>query len=279
MTINLEQWLQAARLKLQAGGLSNFHQEAEMLVLQLLNKPRAYLYTYPETCLTSAQLTQLEIWLQQRLAGQPLAYILGNWEFWGLQLAVSPATLIPRADTELLVEIALDLPLPKDAQVLDLGTGTGAVALALKSERSSWQVSAADVQPEAVALAKTNAQQLQLDVQVQQSNWWQQIPAQTWHLVVSNPPYIHPHDPHLQQGDLRYEPSSALVGGADGLAAYVEILAPIQQRLAVGGYLLVEHGYDQAAAVAELFVQAGLVGVTGFKDYGGQDRATLGQRV
>lgn len=276
--MRLDQWLQEATGQLQQAGLDSPRHEAECLLGQVLQKNTAFFHARPETLLDAAQLGQLNAWLRRRVESEPLAWILGEWEFWGLRLKVSPATLIPRADTERLVELALqNCNLPR-AKVLDLGTGTGAVALALKTERPAWQVDAVDLQPEAVQLARSNARALKLDIRIWPSDWWQQIPAGQYDLIVSNPPYIHPDDPHLQQGDLRFEPVSALVGGSDGLDAYRALLAPIQQRLMPGGCLLVEHGYDQAEAVAGLFAEAGLVSVQGFLDYAGQLRVTLGCR-
>ena len=272
----LKAWLTQASLQLQQAGCDNSAQEARLLLTHALQVPAAHLYTWPDQVLTPEQLAPLNFTLQQRLEGQPLAWILGEWAFWGLSLQVSPATLIPRADTECLVEQALCLCTQSEARVLDLGTGTGALALALKSERPNWRVDAVDVQPSAVQLARTNARRLDLNVRIWASDWWQAIPEGRYDLVVSNPPYIHPQDPHLTQGDLRFEPASALVGGSDGLEAYRQLLAPIQQRLAPGGWLLVEQGYDQAEAVAELFRQAGLGSVEGGRDAAGQSRMTWG---
>jgi len=274
--LTLSEWLAAAYLQLQKAGIDNARQEADYLLGHLLQKNSAYFYAYPEVELQAKQLEQLEVWLKERITGKPLAWILGEWEFWGLTLQVSPATLIPRADTERLVELALDLTLKPKARVLDLGTGTGAIALAIKSERPDWQVDAVDFKLDAVSLARKNARQLQLDIRVWQSDWWQQVPPQTYDLILSNPPYIHPKDPHLSQGDLRFEPKTALVGGEDGLQAYRELLTPIQNRLVTGGYLLVEHGYDQAAAVAALFSLANLRDVKTYTDYLEQPRVTLG---
>ncbi|GLR64746.1 peptide chain release factor N(5)-glutamine methyltransferase [Marinospirillum insulare] len=274
--LTLGEWLAAAKLKFQKAGVENARQETEYLLAHLLQKNTAYFYAYPEVELSIQQLEQLEAWVKERLAGKPLAWILGEWDFWGLTLEISPATLIPRADTERLIEVALDLPLVPKARVLDMGTGTGAIALALKKERPNWQIDAVDFKLDAVRLARKNARQLELDVRVWQSNWWQQIPPQTYDLILSNPPYIHPDDPHLSQGDLRYEPKTALVGGEDGLDAYRELLAPIQNRLNLGGYLLVEQGYDQSLAVAELFTHAKLRDIKTYQDYLGQPRVTLG---
>lgn len=253
MVISIKNWLVNASSQLKVAGLTNHQQEATLLLTHLLAKPASFLYTYPEAQLNAEQLTQLNELLAERLAGKPLAWLLGSWEFWGLSLKVSPATLIPRADTESLVEAALTLPLPANAKILDLGTGTGTLALALKSERPTWQLDAVDVIPAAVELAQSNAKNLNLEVKVWQSDWWQNIPAANrYQLIVSNPPYIHPDDQHLNQGDVRYEPTSALVGGEDGLAAYRQIFSQAANFLAPQGYLLVEQGYDQAEALAEL---------------------------
>lgn len=278
MTLTLQNWLRQASQRLAEAQLETPRREAEILLCHLLQKNTAYLFTWPEKVLEPRQLEQLDIWLKQRLEGQPLAWILGEWEFWGLPLKVSPATLIPRADTECLVETALEVCHRKHARVLDLGTGTGAIALALKSERPGWQVEAVDLNPAAVQLARDNARQLQLDVRIWQSDWWQAIPPGQYDLILSNPPYIHPQDPHLTQGDLRFEPTSALVGGDDGLQAYRQLLVEIPQRLQPEGWLLVEQGYDQAAAVTELFHQAQLQAIATRKDDAGQPRVTLGAR-
>ena len=274
--LTLGQWLQTASQQLLVGGIENARQEAEYLLSYLLQKNTAYFYTRPELELQEKQQEHLNAWLQERLAGKPLAWILGEWDFWGLTLEVTPATLIPRADTERLVELALHYCNHPKARVLDLGTGTGAIALAIKKERPDWQVDAVDFKLDAVNLARKNARQLQLDIRVWQSDWWQQIPPQAYDLILSNPPYIHPQDPHLTKGDLRFEPQTALVGGEDGLQAYRDLLVPIQQRLMPGGYLLVEHGYDQETAVSELFSHAKLKHIKCYQDYAGQPRVTLG---
>lgn len=275
--MRLADWLQQATDRLQAASVESAAHEARLLLAQVLDTSLAHLLTWPDQLLTDVQLATANAQLQQRLQGLPLAWVLGSWSFWGLDLKVSPATLIPRADTEVLVEQALALPLPEGARVIDLGTGTGALALALKSERPHWQLDAVDLQAETVQLARENARDLQLNVRIWCSDWWQQVPFHDYDLVISNPPYIHPQDPHLQQGDLRHEPQTALVGGVDGLAAYRAILAQASQRLKPGGWLLVEQGYDQAEAVAALFRQVGLTGIQQLRDPGGHLRTTAGQ--
>lgn len=277
MAQTLKTWLQQARQALLSAEIEAADQEARLLLCFALDVKAAYLFAWPEQQLNPEQTVKLQQLLHQRLQGQPLAWILGEWEFWGLPLKVTPATLIPRADSETLVEQALEVCTQPRARVLDLGTGTGALALALKKERPDWHLDAVDVQPAAVQLARENARRLGLDVRFWVSDWWQGVPQQHYDLVISNPPYIHPQDPHLKQGDLRFEPRSALVGGQDGLEAYRQLLKPLGRFLRPGGWFLVEHGYDQAEALAALCQQAGLEALACQQDYAGQPRVTLGR--
>jgi release factor glutamine methyltransferase len=215
--------------------------------------------------------------VDKRAAGEPIAYVLGQQEFWSLPLQVSAATLIPRPDTECVVEQALTLSLPAQARVLDLGTGTGAIALALASERPDWDITASDCVDAAVALAQNNAAMLNLPMQVVKSHWFDQLAAVCFDLIVSNPPYIASTDHHLSEGDVRFEPASALVSGADGLDDIRHIVAAAPRWLNPGGWLLLEHGYDQAQAVQRLLQLQGFVEVHSRQDYGRNDRMTLGQ--
>ncbi len=251
--------------------------DAELLLSHVTGWSRTSLRAWPERELTAAQSAQFQTLLARRIDGEPIAHLLGSQDFWSLTLAVTPDTLIPRPDTECLVEAALALPLPPNARVVDLGTGTGAIALALASERPQWQVRACDAVADAVALARRNAEQLGLPVSVVASHWFDDLSPQRFDLIVSNPPYIAADDHHLSQGDVRFEPATALVAGADGLNDLRQIVAQAPDWLADGGWLVVEHGYDQADAVQALFRQAGFVAVASRKDYGGQDRLTLGQ--
>ncbi|MDC0662549.1 peptide chain release factor N(5)-glutamine methyltransferase [Marinobacter sp. SS21] len=251
--------------------------DAELLLSHVTGWSRTSLRAWPERELTAAQLAQFHTLLARRIDGEPIAHLLGTQDFWSLTLAVTPDTLIPRPDTECLVEVALALPLPPNARVLDLGTGTGAIALALASERPPWQVSACDAVADAVALARRNAEQLSLPLRVVSSHWFDDLLPQRFDLIVSNPPYIAADDHHLSQGDVRFEPATALVSGADGLNDLRQIVAQAPDWLDDQGWLVVEHGYDQADAVQALFRQAGFVAVASRKDYGGQDRLTLGQ--
>ncbi|PMZ88427.1 MULTISPECIES: peptide chain release factor N(5)-glutamine methyltransferase [unclassified Pseudomonas] len=252
--------------------------DAELLLAAALGKSRSYLHTWPERIVSSEAAAAFAGYLERRRAGEPVAYILGQQGFWKLDLEVAPHTLIPRPDTELLVETALELVSPKPARVLDLGTGTGAIALALASECPGWQVTAVDRIDEAVALAERNRQRLGLgNVQVRASHWFGALAGERFDLILSNPPYIRAADPHLVAGDVRFEPSSALVAGEDGLDDLRVIVAQAPGHLLPGGWLLLEHGYDQSAAVRELLVIGGFTEVVSRVDLGGHERISLGR--
>ena len=252
--------------------------DAELLLAQALGKSRGYLHTWPEREPEASQLERFQAALARRRAGEPVAYILGRQGFWSLDLDVASHTLIPRPDTELLVETALALLPATPLQVLDLGTGTGAIALALACERPAWQVTGVDRVPEAVALAQGNGTRLQLaNARFAESCWFSALAGQRFQLIVSNPPYIAAADPHLSQGDVRFEPSSALVAGIDGLDDIRVIIEQAPAHLLAGGWLLLEHGFDQAEAVRELLVQRGFAAVDSRRDLGGHQRISLGQ--
>lgn len=253
--------------------------DAELLLAFVLAKPRSYLYTWPDKVVSEAQMADYQALLKRRVAGEPVAYLLGRQGFWTLDLEVAEHTLIPRADTELLVEITLQLANSNTAlQVLDLGTGSGALALALASERPQWSITGVDRIQSAVALAQANQQRTGLsNVQFLHSDWFSALTGQRYDLILSNPPYIADNDPHLQQGDLRFEPLSALVSGPEGLDDLRKIIAQAPTYLTGNGWLLLEHGFQQAAAVRALLQHAGFIEVCSQRDLAGHERVSLGR--
>ncbi len=273
-SLTCETLLQAASVRI--GGDSP-RLDAELLLSHVTGLSRTRFRAWPEQSIPADQAEVFEALVRERVAGRPVAHLLGHQEFWSLPLKVSASTLIPRPDTECLVEAALALPLPGDARVVDLGTGTGAIALALASERPGWQITASDAVAGAVTLARENARELGLHVTVVESAWFAGLQPQRFDLIVSNPPYISEHDEHLALGDVRFEPASALVSGTDGLDDLRVIVDQAPDWLVAGGWLLVEHGYDQAGSVAALFRERGFSSIRGMQDYGGRDRLTLGQ--
>lgn len=252
--------------------------DAELLLAHALGQSRSYLRTWPEREPDAAQCAAFAALLARRRAGEPVAYLLGRQGFWSLDLEVAPHTLIPRPDTELLVETALALGPGGPARVLDLGTGTGAIALALACERPAWQVLGVDRVSEAVQLAERNRARLGLgNARFVESVWFSTLGGERFALIVGNPPYIAAEDRHLSEGDVRFEPASALVAGEDGLDDIRRIVAEAPEHLEAGGWLLLEHGYDQAEAVRALFAARGFAAVESRRDLGGHQRITLGQ--
>ena len=252
--------------------------DAEVLLGHCLGRNRSWLYSWPEAEVAAGDEEQFLHLLGERQRGMPVAYLTGRREFWSLPLKVNEHTLIPRPETETLVQWALELSLPAAAAVLDLGTGSGAIALALASERPQWGVTAVDRSGEALQVARDNSRQLGLsEICWLRSDWYTGLAGARFDLLVSNPPYVEPADPHLEAGDLRFEPSSALVAGAGGLADLASIVDGAGDHLHPGGWLLLEHGFGQGPAVRRLLVEAGFSEVATRQDIGGQDRVSGGR--
>jgi release factor glutamine methyltransferase len=281
---------------IQAGLVDSPQLDAELLMAKSLQVSRTYLFTWSDKTLTPAQQSAFENLLQQRRQGHPIAHILGEREFWGLNLTVSADTLIPRPDTETLVEATLEL-LQHDQNsstttshqgenkthqawsILDLGTGSGAIALALKNECPLCTITAIDTSDKALKVASVNALNLKLDVNFLQSDWFSALDAtQKFDCIVSNPPYIEVSNPHLSAGDVRFEPITALTSGLDGLEDIRKITDQAWSFLKPNGWLLIEHGYDQAEPVAEIFETHHYSSIRLIKDLGGNPRVTLGQK-
>ena len=276
--MDFQRWLREAVSELSES--ESPKRDAEILLEHVTGKSRTYLLAFGETLLTAKQEAQLAALLARRKTGEPVAHLVGEREFWSLPLYVSAATLIPRPDTECLVEQALARLPTAACSILDLGTGTGAIALALATERPDCTVTAVDVMPDAVTLAQRNVERLGLgNVTVLQSSWFTALENRLFALIVSNPPYIDEHDPHLAQGDVRFEPLTALVAANEGLADLDHIVTTSRKHLLPGGWLLVEHGWTQGNAVRALFSNAGYRAVATCRDYGGNERLTLGQWV
>jgi release factor glutamine methyltransferase len=251
--------------------------DAEILLCYCLEKPRAWLYTWPEVEVDAPSAQRYLQMIERRAGGEPIAYLTGQREFWSLQLSVNEHTLIPRPETEILVEWALSLPLPGDASILDLGTGSGAIALALASERESWQVTAVDNSSAALAVAAANAASNDLDrVGFLQSQWYSALADRRFHLLLSNPPYVDAADEHLQQGDLRFEPRGALVAAEHGLADLASLVSGAPAHLETDGWLLLEHGFDQGEQVRRLLLEQGFSQVATRRDVAGQERISGG---
>lgn len=251
--------------------------DARLLLCHVLECNPAYLLTWPEKAVEQTNVDAFSALVELRKQGHPVAHLLGYRDFWTLRLKVSPDTLIPRPETELLVEKALELPLAENAKVLDLGTGTGAIALALASEKSAWQILGADVVQPAVALAMQNGKLNQIaNAQFIQSDWFDDIPPQQFQLIISNPPYVESNSEYLHQGDVRFEPLSALTSGEDGLDDIRRIITHAKSYLSTSGWLMIEHGFEQAQAIQQLMNLTGYCCVSTATDLNGLDRITFG---
>jgi release factor glutamine methyltransferase len=252
--------------------------DVRLLLCHCLQCEPVYLLTWPDKTVSEQQSAQFKQLVAQRKLGHPIAYLLGYRDFWSLRLKVSNATLIPRPETELLIETSLSLELPEQAIVLDLGTGTGAIALALASEKPQWQVMGIDKSPGAISLAKENALLNNIaNINFQQSDWYSAIAAQKFDLIVSNPPYVEDDSHYLTEGDVRFEPLSALISGPDGLDDIRKIISESRHYLQPLGWLLLEHGYLQGPNIQLLLQQAGYSEINTLKDLNHLPRITIAQ--
>jgi len=256
--------------------------DAQVLLAHVVGKDRAWLVAHGADPLGREQWAAFMALVQRRREGEPVAYLTGTREFWGLRLRVTPDVLIPRPETETLVELALArLPEDRDLRVLDLGTGSGAIALAIAHERPRAHVIATDISSDALDVARDNATALGLrNVQFLKSDWYEGVtvasPPGAFHLIASNPPYIAAADPHLEQGDVRFEPQRSLTPGGDGMSAIRKIVAGACEHLVAGGTLAIEHGYDQSDAVRRMLAAAGFSDIVGQRDLAGIPRVVAG---
>lgn len=279
--MNIEQALTLAKSNLVSSSSDSIALDAELLLAYTLKQNRTYLYTWPEKEVEPALLAHFNNLVEQRQQGKPIAHLVGQKEFWGLSLRITPDTLIPRPDTEILVEAALEKMQPQIHEAwsfLDLGTGSGAIACALKASCRHCIATAVDLHSEALSIAQENAHTHQLDIEFKQGNWFEPIGKSQYDLIVSNPPYIEEDDPHLSSGDVRFDPITALTSGADGLKDIEFIVQHAQTHLLPDGWLLIEHGYNQDDAVQALFARAGFQQIETLIDFGQQPRVTLGQK-
>lgn len=260
-----------------APGDGDARHEAEFLLGHVLGRPRAWLFAHAQDQIDADAQRRFEALVEARRRGEPVAYLTGTRGFWTLDLVVTPDVLIPRADTERLVELALErIPVDADCAVADLGTGSGAIALAIASERPRARIVATDASTAALAVARTNAARLGIaNVSFAEGDWCAALGTQRFHVIVSNPPYIAATDPHLGQGDLRFEPASALASGHDGLDAIRTIAAQARALLEAGGCLLVEHGHDQGPTVRALFAENAYTDIATARDLEQRERVTI----
>jgi len=268
--------LRLARERLSASPSASL--DAQVLLCHVLERPSSYLFTWPERELDAQQQQRFLDLLTRREQGEPVAHLTGEREFFGRRFRVTTDTLIPRPDTETLVELALQLGPAGPARVVDLGTGTGAIGLSLALERPQWQVSLTDLSAAALSVAESNARQLGARVTLQQGSWLEGCDG-PFDLIVSNPPYIDPADHHLEEGDVRFEPRSALVADQRGLADLATIITQAASRLVAGGWLLLEHGYQQGGEVRALMEAGDFDAVRTERDLGGNERVSLGRRL
>lgn len=278
MPATIETLLDSATARLGATS-DSARLDAELLLAQALDKPRSHLRARPELSVDEGSQREFDRLLMARLQGIPLAYLAGEREFWSLPFKLTRDTLIPRPETELLVQTALEC-IPGDAawKIADLGTGCGVIALTLASERLLCRVTATDISKQTLDVARENGARLSLgNVEFVAGNWFEALSEKRYNLIASNPPYVCAGDPHLDEGDVRFEPRRALVSGVDGLDAIRHIIGSAPAFLLPGGWLLLEHGYDQAETIRGLFAAQQFKDIRSVRDLAGHERVTLGQ--
>ncbi|WP_148254608.1 peptide chain release factor N(5)-glutamine methyltransferase [Aidingimonas lacisalsi] len=277
--MRLDELLAHAGTRLDDAGSSSPRRDAEVLLCHVLGVDRSWLYTWGDFDLAGFERARFESLVARRAQGQPVAYLIGGREFWGLMLETSPTTLIPRPDTETLVSVALTHANSPEGRFLDLGCGTGAIALAFASERPRWYVLGVDIVSEAVELARHNAVRLAVgNAEFRVSDWFGSVGAGHFDVIAANPPYLADDDPHLELGDVRFEPRSALVSADQGLADLQTLVERARHHLTPGGHLLLEHGAEQGEPVREMLHAAGYTGVMTQADLAGRDRVSRGRR-
>lgn len=251
--------------------------DAEVLLCKVLDKPRSYLRAWPDKRLETDEITAFEMLVAKRQTGIPIAYITGSREFWSREFTVTPDVLIPRPDTECLIELSLQLfPANQAIRIIDLGTGSGIIAVTLAAERPRAEVCATDFSLAALYVAQLNARKHHANICFYQSDWFTDVPVGKFDLIISNPPYIATDDEHLRAGDIRFEPRHALVAAEQGLSDIKAIAESARHYLETGGYLLIEHGYDQEHRVQAIFNRCGYRHVQTHQDLSGQPRVTIG---
>jgi len=277
MPDNIEQILRQAEQSLAAVS-DSARLDAEVLLATVLDKNRSYFIAFPEQVLTDIQQAEFQHLLAKRQNGQPIAHITGQREFWSLELNVNEHTLIPRPDTEVLIEFVLQQFPQQSLNVADLGTGSGAIAIALASEKPDWHIVATDQSEQALETAQINANKHHCQhIDFLQGSWFDPLGSQHFDLIISNPPYIPEQDPHLQQGDVRFEPMTALASGSDGLDDIRHLIKQAPKHLSNNGWLALEHGYDQKQAIYQLLSQAGCERIVQIDDYASNPRVSAGQ--
>ena len=278
--MNIQQALQYAVQNI-SNTSSSAHLDAQILLSHILNCNSAHLAAWPEKELNLQQLKSFQKLIKQRQQGSPVAHLTGNREFWSLNFKVNNSTLIPRPETETLIEFILDKFGEKNGlTVLDMGTGTGAIAITLANEKPDWIITATDISAAAIALAKENSTMLNTEnIALLQSDWFTNIPQQTFDIIVSNPPYISTDDPHLTEGDVRFEPESALISGKTGMDDIEYLCSQAKNYLAKDGWLIIEHGYNQKTAAAECFTRNNYKNISQQNDLAGHCRMTAGNKL